>query len=76
VELGLGGNLGDGLAEETLAGDAGEDREVEGAEGFEAGEQGVILSAELAETEAGVEDDLVAGDSRGGGGGDALSQAA
>ena len=62
-------------AEEAFAGGAGEDGAVEDVEGAEVGVQGVVLVADFAEAEAGVEDDAVVADAGGGGGGDALVEA-
>ena len=58
--------------QETFAGDAGEDGEAEGVEIGEVGEEGEVFGAEFAEAEAGVEDDLIAGQAGGSGCGDAF----
>src|ERR1039457_3723040 len=53
---------GDVAGEKAFAGEAGEDGEAERVELVEVGEQGVILVEDLAEAEAGVEHDGLAGD--------------
>ena len=60
--------LGEGVGKEAFAGDAGEEGQVELAELVEVGEERVVFVEAFAEAEAGVEDDLVAGDAGGGGG--------
>jgi len=64
--------LGEGVGEEALAGDAGEERQGELAELVEVSEERVVFVEAFAEAEAGVEDDLVAGNAGGGCGFDAL----
>jgi len=63
-----GGMLGEGVGEETLSGDAGEEGEVESLELVEVGEQRIVFVEAFPEAEAGVEDDFVAGDAGVGGG--------
>ena len=53
-----------GVREEAFAGEAGEDGELEGVELVEVGEEGEVFVEDLAEAEAGVEDDLVARECR------------
>jgi hypothetical protein len=64
--------LGDSVGEEAFAGDAGEEGQVESMKLVELGEERVVFVEALAEAEAGVEDNFVAGDSGGSGGFDAL----
>src|SRR5208283_3611255 len=52
--------LRQGVAQEAFAREAGEQREVESAEPVELREQGEIFIENLAEAEAGVEDDCLA----------------
>ena len=59
--------LGEGVGEEALSGDAGEEGEIELAEIIEMREEGVVFVEAFAEAEAWVEDDLVARDAGGGG---------
>ena len=61
--------------QEAFAGEAGEDGEAEGVELGEMSEEGEVFAAEFAEAEAGVEDDVFAGEAGGGGGGDAFGEA-
>ena len=60
------------MGQEALAGDAGEERQVEFAELVEVGQERVVFVEAFAEAEAGVEDDFVAGGSGSGDGFDAL----
>ena len=60
--------LGEGAGEKAFAGGSGEDGQVESTETVEVGEEGVIFVKYFAEAEAGIEDNLVAGDAGGGGG--------
>jgi hypothetical protein len=62
----------EGIFEEGFAGEAGEDGELEGLELSEVGEEGEVCGADLAEAEAGIDNDLIAGEAGCGGGGDAL----
>jgi hypothetical protein len=64
--------LGEGVGEEAFARGSGEEGQVELAELLEVSEERIVFVEAFAEAEAGVEDDLVAGDSGGGGGFDAL----
>ena len=73
-DAGAGGSR-EGMAEEAFAGDADEDGQVELAELVEVGEQGIVLVEVLAEAEAGVYGDLLAGDACCCGGRDALLEA-
>ena len=57
--------LGEGVGEEALAGDAGEEREIELAELIEVREERVVFVEAFAEAEAGIENDLVAGNTGG-----------
>jgi hypothetical protein len=66
---------GDGLAEEAFTGDAAEDGQVELVEVGEVAQEGVVLEAELAEAEAGIENDLVGGDAGGVGEREGVAQA-
>ena len=62
------GILAEGVGEEAFAGGSDEDGEIELVELVEVGEDGVVFIEFLAEAQAGVEDDPVAGDARCGGG--------
>ncbi len=64
----------DGFGEEAFAGSCGEDGELEALEGIEVGVEGVVLVADFAEGEAGIDDDAVTGDAGGGGVGDAFAE--
>ena len=55
----------EGVAQEAFTREAGEQREAEGVERVEVGEQGEVLVECLAEAEAGIEDDGVATDACG-----------
>ncbi len=63
--------VGEGVGQEAFVGDACQEGQVEFVELVEVGEEGVVFVEALAEAEAGVENDLVAWDSGGGGGFDA-----
>jgi len=73
--VGCGGLLEEGFGEEALAGGSGEDGQAELVELVEEGVDDVVIVAELAEAEAGVEDDVVAGGASGAGGIDAVAKA-
>lgn len=60
--------LGEGVGEEAFARGSGEDGQVELAELVKVGEERIVFVENFAETEAGIEDDLVERNAGGGGG--------
>jgi len=66
--------LSEGVGEEALSGDAGEEGEIELAELVEVVQEWVVFVEALAEAETGVEDDLVTRNSGGEGGFEAVCE--